>query len=79
MSMELVKIVLPPFRRVTISNALVQRADDLGISRAELPIPMTVAHGDQPSWNDIVEAAIRTNCTAEIVEIRFVPTEKAGQ
>jgi len=40
---------------------------------------MTVAHGDQPSWNDIAEAAIRTKSTVEIVEIRYVPMERTGQ
>lgn len=75
MSKELISINLPPCRRIPLKDSLCQRADSQGVSRAEIPVPLTDANSEQPTFNDIAEAAMSLNCRVEILEIRFVPRE----
>lgn len=75
MQKELISISLAAYRRITLKRDIADRADAQGVSRSDLPLPLTCDEGEQPTFNDIATAAMALNCRVEIEAIRLIPKE----
>jgi hypothetical protein len=74
---ELVKMALPPHRRIDLRRQIKERAAQIGVNLSDLGTNSNLLDSEdqQPTSAEMVRLAVRLRCGIDFTDLRLVPDE----